>query len=196
MIFSCLVDADFRDTEAFYAAAEGQSVDRDWPLLSDVLDALISRFETFMAKKIAAAKSTPVNVLRAEILRHVRGRADDRQGLFTLTVPTGGSKTLASLAFALDHAKRHDLDRIVYAIPFTSIIDQTASIFREVLGDGVVLEHHASIDESRIEGREARDKLRLAMEDWAALGGDYERPVLRKPALESSAAMPAIAQLG
>jgi CRISPR-associated endonuclease/helicase Cas3 len=98
----------------------------------------------------------------------VRGRAGDRQGLFTLTVPTGGGKTLASLAFALDHAKRHDLDRIVYAIPFTSIIDQTASIFREVLGDEVVLEHHASIDESHIEGREARDKLRLAMEDWAA----------------------------
>ena len=85
-----------------------------------------------------------------------------------MTVPTGGGKTLASLAFALDHAKRHNLDRIVYAIPFTSIIDQTASIFRDVLGEGIVLEHHASIDESHIAGREARDKLRLAMEDWAS----------------------------
>src|SRR5208337_4260679 len=92
----------------------------------------------------------------------------EAQGLFTLTVPTGGGKTLASLAFALEHAKRHNLDRIVYAIPFTSVIDQTASIFRQVLGSEVVLEHHASIDESGIEGREARDKLRLAMEDWAA----------------------------
>jgi CRISPR-associated endonuclease/helicase Cas3 len=98
----------------------------------------------------------------------VRGRAQEGQGLFTLTVPTGGGKTLASLGFALDHARRHNLDRIVYAIPFTSIIDQTASIFGDVLGDGIVLEHHASIDESRIEGREARDKLRLATEDWAA----------------------------
>ena len=89
-------------------------------------------------------------------------------------MPTGGGKTLASLAFALDHAKRHGLERIVYAIPFTSIIDQTAAIFREVLGDGVVLEHHSSIDEERIANedrehrREATDKLKLAMEDWAA----------------------------
>ena len=89
-------------------------------------------------------------------------------------MPTGGGKTLASLAFALDHAKLHGLERIVYAIPFTSIIDQTAGIFREVLGDGVVLEHHSSIDEERIENedrnhkREAADKLKLAMEDWAA----------------------------
>jgi CRISPR-associated endonuclease/helicase Cas3 len=133
-----------------------------------MVDALISRFDAFMADKTAAATATPVNILRAEILAHVRGRAEERQGLFTLTVPTGGGKTLASLRFALDHAKRHRLDRIIYAIPFTSIIDQTASIFRDVLGDGIVLEHHASIDESRIEGREARDKLRLAMEDWAA----------------------------
>jgi CRISPR-associated endonuclease/helicase Cas3 len=168
MIFSCLVDADFRDTETFYRAAEGQTVDREWPGLPEIVDALIARFDAFMAKKTDAAKATPVNALRAEILAHVRGRAHEEQGLFTLTVPTGGGKTLASLGFALDHAKRHKLDRIVYAIPFTSIIDQTASIFRDVLGEGVVLEHHASIDESRIQGREARDKLRLAMEDWAA----------------------------
>jgi CRISPR-associated endonuclease/helicase Cas3 len=168
MIFSCLVDADFRDTEAFYGAAEGRVFDRDWPHLPDLVNALISRFNGFMAEKTAAAKATAVNALRAEILRHVLARAADPQGLFTLTVPTGGGKTLASLGFAVDHAKWHNLDRIVYAIPFTSIIDQTASIFREVLGDRVVLEHHASIDESRIEGREARDKLRLAMEDWAA----------------------------
>jgi CRISPR-associated endonuclease/helicase Cas3 len=168
MIFSCLVDADFRDTEAFYCAADRRAVDREWLRLPDIADALISRFDAHMAKTMGAAKATPVNTLRAEILRHVRGRADQGQGLFTLTVPPGGGKTLASLGFALDHAKRHNLDRIVYAIPFTSIIDQTALIFRDVLGDGVVLEHHASIDESRIEGREARAKLRLAMEDWAA----------------------------
>ena len=147
MLFSCLVDADFRDTEAFYCEAEGRSVDRQWPRLPDVAGDLIARFDAHMAELTAAAKATPVNALRAEILRHVRSRASDDQGLFTLTVPTGGGKTLASLAFALDHARRHSLDRIVYAIPFTSVIDQTASIFRDVLGDDVVLEHHASIDE-------------------------------------------------
>ncbi|WP_253203673.1 CRISPR-associated helicase/endonuclease Cas3 [Methylosinus sp. KRF6] len=96
------------------------------------------------------------------------GRAQADRGLFTLTVPTDGGKTLASLAFALEHARRHGLERIVYAIPFTSIIDQTAAIFRQVLGDEAVLEHHSSIDEDRASGREAADKLRLAMEDWAA----------------------------
>jgi CRISPR-associated endonuclease/helicase Cas3 len=168
MVFSCLVDADFRDTEAFYCAAEGRSADRGWPQLLSIVDESIARFDAHMAKVTAAAKATAVNVLRVKILSHVRSRASDPQGLFTLTVPTGGGKTLASLGFALGHAKQHRLERIVYAIPFTSVIDQTAAIFREVLGEEVVLEHHASIDESHISGREARDKLRLAMEDWAA----------------------------
>ncbi len=168
MVFSCLVDADFRDTEDFYCVAEGQSVDRDWPSLPNIVGELILRFDAYMAEKFPAATATAVKRLRGEILSHVRGRAAEEQGLFTLTVPTGGGKTLASLAFALEHAKQHSLKRIVYAIPFTSVIDQTAAIFREVLGEEVVLEHHASIDESRIAGREARDKLRLAMEDWAA----------------------------
>jgi CRISPR-associated endonuclease/helicase Cas3 len=121
-----------------------------------------------MTAKKATADDTPVNHLRGEILAHVRRGAASDRGLFTLTVPTCGGKTLSSLAFALEHAKRHGLDRIVYAIPFTSIIDQTALIFREVLGEDVVLEHHSSIDEEKLGKREARDKLRLAMEDWAA----------------------------
>jgi len=165
MIFSCLVDADYRDTEAFYAKAKGETPARDWPRLADLVDHLRARFDTHMATKRADG---PVNALRGEILAHVRDRAAAPRGLFTLTVPTGGGKTLASLAFALDHAKRHGLQRIVYAIPFTSIVDQTAGIFREVLGEDVVLEHHSSIDEDKLRGREAADKLKLAMEDWAA----------------------------
>ena len=104
----------------------------------------------------------------------MRGLAGKPTGLFTLTVPTGGGKTLASLAFALEHAKANKLDRILYAIPFTSIIDQTAAIFRDVLGKELVLEHHSAIDlKSAREEEEFRDKdseakLRLAMEDWAA----------------------------
>lgn len=168
MTFSCLVDADFRDTEAFYMQATGATVDRKWPRLPDKVDDYIARFDRYMDEKRARAAETNVNALRAKILRHVRGRAQADRGLFTLTVPTGGGKTLASLAFALEHARRHGLERIVYAIPFTSIIDQTAAIFRQVLGDEAVLEHHSSIDEDRASGREAADKLRLAMEDWAA----------------------------
>ncbi len=177
MLFSCLVDADFRDTERFYADAEGRSVDRDWPRLPEIVDDLISYFDRYMRRKQAGAAGTLVNRLRAEILAHVRARAQADRRLFTLTVPTGGGKTLSSLAFALEHAKRHGLERIIYAIPFTSIIDQTAAVFRDVFDDDandIILEHHSAIDEERVEdedrthGREARDKLRLAMEDWAA----------------------------
>lgn len=168
MLFSALVDADFRDTEAFYANAEGRTPNRDWPRLPDVVDGLIARIDAHMAGLATSASDTPVNRLRGEILSHVRAGAAKPTGLFTLSVPTGGGKTLASLAFALDHAKRHGLERIVYAIPYTSVIDQTAKIFRDVLGEDMVLEHHSSIDETELGEREARDKLRLAMEDWAA----------------------------
>lgn len=114
-----------------------------------------------------------INALRSDILAHVRSKAADGPGLFTLTVPTGGGKTLASLGFALDHARRHGHRRIIYAIPFTSIIDQTARIFRHVLGGGddLVLEHHSAIDEEQLVNRtdrSSRNKLKLAMEDWAA----------------------------
>lgn len=165
MIFSCLVDADFRDTEHFYAEAKGETIDRDWPTLPEIVGQLRDRLNNHFAELASKGK---VNRLRREILEHVRTQANCPPGLFSLNVPTGGGKTLTSLAFALDHAKAHGLERIVYAIPFTSVIDQTAEIFREVLGEEVVLEHHSAIDETEFAKREGADKLRLAMEDWAA----------------------------
>ena len=91
-----------------------------------------------------------VNAKRAAILDHVRAGAKQPRGLFSLTVPTGGGKTLTSLAFALDHAVEHRLDRIIYVIPFTSIIEQTAEVFRDALGElsDAVLEHHSASDEN------------------------------------------------
>ena len=168
MIFSCLVDADFRDTECFYADAKGETVDRDWPALSEIVDQLRYRLNNRSVELASESSEGKVNLLRREILEHVRTQANCSPGLFSLNVPTGGGKTLTSLAFALDHAKIHGLERIVYAIPFTSVIDQTAKIFRDVLGDDVVLEHHSAIDETKFAKREGADKLRLAMEDWAA----------------------------
>ncbi|PWE54967.1 CRISPR-associated helicase/endonuclease Cas3 [Metarhizobium album] len=169
MLFSCLVDADFKDTEAYYSALEGRYPDRVWQPLQTLLPQFIAGFERHMADK--KSKPSDLNTLRSEILAHVREMTREKPGLFTLTVPTGGGKTLASLAFALDHAQAHGHNRIIYAIPFTSIIDQTAAIFRDVLGDEHVLEHHSAIDEEKFDsrqGRESRDKLKLAMEDWAA----------------------------
>jgi CRISPR-associated endonuclease/helicase Cas3 len=116
MIFSCLVDADYRDTEAFYDRIEGRRHDRHWADLQSILPGLVEEFDAHMGR--LAKTDTALNRLRGEILRHVRSRAADARGLFTLTVPTGGGKTLASLAFALDHARRHGHQRIIYAIPF------------------------------------------------------------------------------
>lgn len=171
-LFSALVDADFKNTEQHYAALEKREVDRRWPALQDLLPEFRSRFDAHMAGK---PHDGDVNRLRGDILAHVRAKASLPPGLFTLTVPTGGGKTLASLGFALDHARLHGHRRIVYGIPFTSIIDQVAAIFRDVLGEEHILEHHSAIEEEeearsreRRERPTSRDRLKLAMEDWAA----------------------------
>jgi CRISPR-associated endonuclease/helicase Cas3 len=181
MLFSCLIDADRRDTETFYAHVDGKTVDRDWPKLSENIDKLIAAFDAHMAEKRRelfeddpVLATSDLNRQRDEILAHVREKAALTPGVFTLNVPTGGGKTLAALAFALDHAKAWKKQRIVVAIPFTSVIDQTAQVFRDVLGDDMVLEHHSAIEEEtlgRWSGYDKRNgpyKLRLAMEDWAA----------------------------
>jgi CRISPR-associated endonuclease/helicase Cas3 len=169
MIFSCLVDADFKDTEQFYAHVEGREIDRDWPALRSILPELIQAFDKHMTEM--RSTGSVVNRLRTQILSDVRSHGTDAPGLFTLTVPTGGGKTLASLGFALDHARAWEHERIIYAIPFTAIIDQTAAIFRKVLGEHVLLEHHSAIEDEKYDPRNppaGKEKLKLAMEDWAA----------------------------
>lgn len=174
MLFSCLVDADFLETERFYACSRGEAEPaRGGTVGQGHLDAI----RTFMARH--RRDDTEVNRLRSAILDHANGKAMLPPGLFTLTVPTGGGKTLASLSFALEHALMHDLRRIVYVIPFTSIIEQTAAVFREDVGLGnAVLEHHASFDwdrkapgggnDSENEGAAGLAKLRRDAENWDA----------------------------
>ena len=171
MVFSALVDADYLDTEAYYAGLEGPPPARgNHPDLAE----LSRRLHTYLDDLQADAERNDVNDMRAEVLAHVRLGAAEPQGMFALTVPTGGGKTLASLAFALDHGVRHGLDRVIYVIPYMSIIDQTARVFRYALrGDDdrptdFVIEHHSTFDEERISEREARYKLHLAMENWDA----------------------------
>jgi CRISPR-associated endonuclease/helicase Cas3 len=171
MLFSALVDADFLATEHFYALAkpDGQQVKRGF---INSLETLRNRLDTKLADK--ASTSTEVNRLRGDILSHVRAQASHAPGLFSLTVPTGGGKTLTSLAFALDHAIAHGLDRIVYVIPYTSIIEQTAEVFRDAVGQyGDVLEHHSAVEWDPIgdeqnddEGRAGLKKLRRDAENW------------------------------
>ncbi len=157
LLFSCLVDADFLDTEAFMDEGRAE-VRGDFP----ALDALRDRFDLYMDILMQGAPDTPVNRLRADILRQCRERASHAPGFFSLTVPTGGGKTLSGMAFALDHAIAHGKRRIIHVIPYTSIIEQTADIFRGIFGEAVI-EHHSSLDPDRETTRS-----RLAAENWDA----------------------------
>lgn len=168
MLFSCLVDADYLDTEAFYLHREKGVEGRDqaFPALS----ALRNRLEQYLGH---FKPDSDVNRIRARILDGVRSKADCDPGLFSLNVPTGGGKTLASLAFALDHAIAHGLRRVIFVIPFTSIVEQNAAVFRAALGDlgeSAVLEHHSAFTGEGKSTRDpqSKDKLRLAMENWEA----------------------------
>lgn len=159
MLFSCLVDADFLDTEAYMDA--GKASQRGlWPAVQSLLEP----FDRFMHEKTTSAAATPVNLLRAGILRQCREKAQETPGLFSLTVPTGGGKTLSSMAFALEHAKKYNKQRIIYVIPYTSIIEQTADIFRGIFGDAVI-EHHSNAE---VDPNAENSKSRLASENWDA----------------------------
>lgn len=165
MVFSALVDADFLDTEAFMNAEKSA-----WRTPGPSLDALTEALDRKLATFNQPGR---INELRAEILAHCRGRADLDPGLFTLTVPTGGGKTLTSMAFALDHARLHGKRRIIYVVPYTSIIEQNARVFREIFPAESVIEHHSTFDvknafkseDSACESAETR-RHRLACENW------------------------------
>lgn len=165
MLFSCLVDADFQDTERFMdpkqTAFRGNLPD-------DTLDRMESALDAHM--KSFSLDSAPVNVDRAAVRQDCLKAASLEPGFFSLTVPTGGGKTLASLAFALRHAQAHKLRRVVYVVPFTTIIEQNADQFREVMRrvngiavDRLVIEHHSNFDPDR-----ETPHSRVACENWDA----------------------------
>lgn len=168
MIFSSLVDADFLCTERFMAG-EGRT-----PLTKEGLGDLLARLEERTA--CFYPPTTELNKTRCRILDACSQAASDSPGFFSLTVPTGGGKTYASLLFALKHAGEvgNGMRRVVYAIPYTSIIEQNAQVFREALGDRNVLEHHANFDfdfnEERGSGTvdPVKAALRRASENWDA----------------------------
>ncbi|MBK0398486.1 CRISPR-associated helicase Cas3' [Limibaculum sp. M0105] len=173
MIFSALVDADYIETERFYDELGGRASRRSQgpsvAVLSEALEERLSRFGN---------PSGTVNKLRDEIRSHVRSQAAAAPGLFSLTVPTGGGKTLASLAFALDHAKRHGLQRVIYVIPYTSIVEQTADVFRDALKDNeAVLEHHSAFDWDGLDDPAESERMKLAAQNW-------DRPVIVTTAVQ------------
>jgi CRISPR-associated endonuclease/helicase Cas3 len=148
MLYSCLIDADRIDTANFenpkYVSKRQNGEYISWELLIKRLEDKLSEFDDIPIKN-------KVNELRKLIADACFERASDNTGIFTLTVPTGGGKTLASLRFALHHAQKHKLDRIIFVIPFTSIIDQNAQVVRDILEtetnekERIVLEHHSNL---------------------------------------------------
>ena len=179
MLYSCLVDADYLDTEAFYSNLENKAIERggypDLNALQHNFNQFINKFRRRVAQASkqteAEKRNAALNRLRSEILDYAVEQATQPQGLFTLTVPTGGGKTFTSMAFALEHAKHHGMRRVIYVIPFTSIIEQNASEFRKAfgeLGEQAVLEHHSTFDDGKLQNEATKDKLRLASENWDA----------------------------
>ncbi len=166
MLFSTLVDADWLETERYMDDVEKPRG------LYDSINALADKYNRYLSR--FSKPQTPLNRKRTEILDACLAGAKAVPGFFTLTVPTGGGKTLASMAFAINHAREHRLERVIYVIPFTSIIEQNAQVFRdalEELGAPNVLEHHSNFDWERgntsdDETNELRAKLKLAAENW------------------------------
>jgi CRISPR-associated endonuclease/helicase Cas3 len=159
-LFSCVVDADFLDTEAFLEPEKAQTRRKYRQVVE-----LLPLFTDYMQKKQAEVHNTEVNRIRSEVLTQCIARAAEPQGTYTLTVPTGGGKTLSSMAFALHHAVKQNKRRVIYVIPYTSIIEQTADQFRAIFGDAVI-EHQSNLDVSDPTKDNART--RLAAENWDA----------------------------
>ena len=158
MLYSCLVDADFLDTER-YIDQEKSLIRGGYCAMPD----LLARFNKFIKQLELESEVTRVNKIRRDIRIKCLQMAKEDQGVFSFSVPTGGGKTLSSLAFALEHAKLHQLKRVIYVIPYTSIIEQNADVIRSAVGKDQVVEHHSNLDED-----DATPKARLAAENWDA----------------------------
>jgi CRISPR-associated endonuclease/helicase Cas3 len=167
MLYSALVDADFQETENFVQGKKSRGEFNSIQELSKKLNQYLERFNH---------PQSLINCNRTETLKSCVEKASNQPGFFKLTVPTGGGKTLASMAFALNHAVKNNLKHVIYVIPFTTIIDQNARVFKEILGEENVLEHHSNFDweqkkaaspeEDQDQTRSVYSKLKLAAENW------------------------------
>ena len=163
-LFSCLIDADRLNTADFefpeQAKRRYQGHYEEWSVLSNKLELHLKEFKN--EKKI--------DIIRQDISNHCLDFSSKPKGIYQLTVPTGGGKTLSSLRFALNHANKHNMDRIIYVVPFTSIIDQNAQKAREALekqiskgiyANNIVLEHHSNLTPEKETTRQ-----KLLSENW------------------------------
>lgn len=169
-LFSALVDADYLDTEAFMQPkkAAKREVAHEIAALDQ---ALVSYYDKLFAGILPAQRDSTLNLTREEVQRACEVASAQPLGVFSLTVPTGGGKTLAAMRFALRHARTRGLRRVIVVIPYTSIIEQNAKVYRDALGSEFVIEHHANLDPERQQeehGEETSSRNKLAAENWDA----------------------------
>ena len=157
-LYSCLVDADYLDTESFMRGEKPRGRGQ-----GESLEKLKKCLDRYIEPWLRDDPKSEINGRRTEILKHCLLAGEGEKGLYRLSVPTGGGKTIASLAFALRHALCHGMKRIIYVIPYTSIIEQNAAVFKEILGEKNVLEHHSNVD---YEDDEELCPMQLAAENW------------------------------
>lgn len=158
MLFSCLVDADYLNTERFMNP-ESFTKRGNYKTLRE----LKALFKNHMEALSQVAPANDVNQIRNNILKQCIQSGEKEPGFFSITVPTGGGKTLSSMGWALEHAIKYNKSRIIVAIPYTSIITQTVHVYREIFGDMDVVEHHSNIDEEA----DSQER-KLATENWDA----------------------------
>ncbi|MET8124505.1 CRISPR-associated endonuclease Cas3'' [Streptomyces sp. NPDC005065] len=167
MVFSCVVDADYLDTAAHFAGGKARVAARA------EMGMLLERFERRRARLLAGRVASPVDELRGRVYEEALAAAVGVPGMYVLHVPTGGAKTIAAGGFALRHAAEHGLGRVVFAVPYISITQQNADVYRDLLdpsagsdAEPVVLEHHSSVELDEEDGAGAW--ARLAAENWDA----------------------------
>lgn len=161
VLFSCLVDADRLDTERFMDEASWKKRG-----CSSAIADLFPKLEAYLRKLQQQAPDTEVNRIRRIVQEQCCMTSSGERGFYSLTVPTGGGKTLSSLLWAMKHAISHGMKRIIIAIPYTSIIVQTAGLLKEIFGEDNVLEHHSNFNPDEIKDEEVREKAKLATENW------------------------------
>lgn len=158
MMFSCLTDADYLDTEAFCSGRKGRGVFADFTVCREQLAKRLSRFQA----------DTPVNRAREALRRQALSHAGEAAEVYLMNMPTGSGKTLTSMQFAVERAIRTHKKHIIYIIPYTSIIEQNAKVFQDIFGEDAVLEHHCSFDYDAVEDSGMRERLKRTAENWDA----------------------------
>lgn len=161
MLFSCLVDADYLDTELFMDEKSARK-----RINGISLQSLLPLLETYIDNLQKRSSESEVNAIRRTVQERCVSVSNVEKGFYSLTVPTGGGKTLSSLVWALRHAVHNGMKRIIIAIPYTSIIVQTASILKQIFGEEAVLEHHSNFDPQSLKSKEMQHKAKLATENW------------------------------